>query len=85
MVKHMTQNEAIIEYIQRHGSITQRDAGLHLDVWRLSERIRELERSGISFKRSTVPFVNKYGRRGSYTRYSLEANNGKAESISNIH
>lgn len=40
----MTQNDEVIRYIEENGSITQREAGIDLDIWRLSERIREIER-----------------------------------------
>lgn len=74
----MTQVDEVVKYMQDHGSITQRDAGLHLDVWRLSERIREAVRAGFNIKKVTETYTNKYGRRVSYVRYSLGEDNGAA-------
>ena len=75
----MTQVDEVIRYIEENGSITQREAGLHLDCWRLSERIREAEAAGYTFDRKREPFTNKYGRHGSYVRYYLrEAEDGAA-------
>ena len=67
----MTQNDEVIRYIEENGSITQREAGINLEIWRLSERIREIEKAGKEIVRTRVPFINKYGRRGHYVRYSF--------------
>ena len=67
----MTQKEEVYRYLLEYGSISQMEAYTKLFVCRLSERIRELESDGISIIRTRVSFKNKYGRRGTYVRYSL--------------
>lgn len=67
----MTQKEEVYRYLLEYGSISQMEAYLKLFVCRLSERIRELESDGINIVRTRVSFKNKYGRRGTYVRYSL--------------
>lgn len=67
----MTQKEEVYRYLLENSSISQMEAYSKLLVCRLSERIRELEGDGINIIRTRVPFKNKYGRRGTYVRYSL--------------
>lgn len=62
-----TQKETVLAYLKRHGSITQREAGYELDVWRVSERIRELEQDG---HRITHTPEKRHGKR--WVRYALE-------------
>ena len=45
----MTQNERILEYLRSHDGITTMEAGDKLRIFRLSERIRELESEGFKF------------------------------------
>lgn len=68
----MTQKEEVYRYLLEYGSISQMEAYSKLLVCRLSERIRELEGEGINIVRTRISFKNKYGRSGSYVRYSLE-------------
>ena len=56
----MTQNEMVLNYIKKHGSIDQRRATLDLDIMRLGARIYDLKALG-------VPVVK-------VTRYRLDAN-----------
>lgn len=52
----MTQREAVLHYMKKHGSITQREATYNLYVSRLSACIFDLKRAGypIEAKRETV-------------------------------
>ena len=67
----MTQNERVIEYIKRFGSITTFEAFSELGITRLSARIFDLEAIGYSFNRETISKVNRMGDKVSFTRYSL--------------
>lgn len=63
----MTQKEAIVDYIDRHGSITSRDAMIHLNVYRLASRINELR------KVYDIETVNEQGENGHiYARYFIK-------------
>ena len=44
-----TQNERILQYLRSHDGITTMEAGDKLRIFRLSERIRELESEGFKF------------------------------------
>lgn len=55
----MTQNEMVLDYIKKHGSIDQRRATIDLDIMRLGARIYDLKALG-------VPVVK-------VTRYRLDA------------
>lgn len=67
----MTQNERVIEYIKRFGSISTYEAFTELGITRLSARIFELQEAGHEFDRETVHSINRMGESVSYTRYSL--------------
>lgn len=67
----MTQNQALLKYLKTHKGITQWDAADKLGILRLSERIRELERSGHYIRHSRNAKENRYGHRVGFVRYSL--------------
>ena len=46
----MTQKEKIINYMQKNGFITTRDAGIRLNIWDLQSNIRDLKNDGIEIK-----------------------------------
>ena len=63
----MTQNEKIVEFIERNGSITSRDAMLSLNIYRLASRINELR------KIYDIETVNEQGENGKYyARYFIK-------------
>lgn len=68
----MSQNEMIIDYIVKHGSITPKDAVNELDIWRLASRITDLKRKGMKIKTTYVPFTKRDGKKSHYARYELE-------------
>lgn len=74
----MTQVDEVIKYMKENGSITQREAGLELDIWRLSERIREAKKAGYDIYKTNESHKNKYGRPVSYARYYLGEEDGAA-------
>lgn len=67
----MTQNERIIAYIEKFGSISTFEAFSELGITRLAARIYELGEAGYDFDRQTVKTTNRLGEAISYTRYSL--------------
>ena len=68
----MTQNDRIIEYIKRFGSISTYEAFTELGITRLSARIYDLQAVGYDFNRETVCAINRLGETVYYTRYSLK-------------
>ena len=68
----MTQNERIIDYIKRFGSITTFETFTELGITRLSARIYDLTAEGYDFERVTEHSTNRLGEKVSYTRYSLK-------------
>ena len=66
-----TQNERIIEYINKFGSITQLQALQDLGVMRLASRMSDLKRLGypVVSKKETV--TNRFGEKTPIARYSF--------------
>lgn len=67
----MTQNERIKEYLEKHGSITPREADRELGIMRLSARVLELRADGLNIRTEKETSRNKYGESVSYARYVL--------------
>lgn len=68
----ISQAQLIYKHMLEHGSISQRDAVIHYDCYRLSARIADLKAKGIQIKKENVKSKNKYGHHVSYARYSLK-------------
>lgn len=68
----MTQSEAIIAYIRKHGSITQMEAASVIGCYRLGARIWELKRDGYPIHTENVTRRRIDGRRITFARYSLK-------------
>ena len=71
----MTQEEKILDYMERHGSITPLEAMNELGVMRLGARIYDLKESGIKIITETVKGKNRDGEPTRYARYRLEKEN----------
>lgn len=67
----MTQNEKIVDYMKRFGSITQFEAITDLGVMRLASRISDLRRQGVQIKSETVTVKNRFQEDCHISRYSL--------------
>lgn len=65
----MTQNEKVLAYIQKHGSITPREAFNEFDIMRLASRISDLKKLGHPITSVTETRTNSYGEKKSYARY----------------
>ena len=70
----VSQCEKIVEYMKKHGSITQLDAYLDIGCWRLASRISDLKRKGYSIKREMITVKNRYGEDVQVAKYSLIEN-----------
>jgi hypothetical protein len=68
----MTQAEKILDYMERHGSITPLEAVNELGVMRLGARIFDLKESGIEIVTERVTEKNRFGEVCNFARYRLE-------------
>ena len=67
-----TQNQRILDYIDRFGSITQLDALKDLGVMRLASRISDLRRLGYPIISTNEPVKNRFGETCHIKRYSIK-------------
>lgn len=67
----MTQCERIVEYINRHGSITPLEAVNDLGCMRLASRITDLRQSGVPIKSEWEEGKNRHGEKTRYKRYFI--------------
>ena len=66
-----TQNERIIEYIHKFGSITQLQALQDLGVMRLASRMSDLKRLGYPAISQKETVTNRFGEKTPIARYSF--------------
>jgi len=67
----MTQINQLKAYFKANKAITQLTAMRDMGILRLSERIREMERSGWSFEHNTVTVPTRSGKPARVTEYVL--------------
>lgn len=65
----MTQEQRILEYLDKHGEITQRDA-VRLGCYRLSARIHDIRQRGIVIKSDTRTVKNADGSHSNIAVYT---------------
>lgn len=71
-VKHIpTQNDRIIDYIKRFGSITQLEALQDLGVMRLASRISDLRKLGYPIIGEQEVVKNRFGEDCHIKRYKI--------------
>lgn len=69
----MSQNQMILDYLERNGSITQNEATDQLGCTRLGARIWELKNErGIKISRTMVDGTNRFGAKTRYARYTIQ-------------
>lgn len=68
----MSQNGRIIDYLTRHGSITQLDAMRDLGIMRLGARVFDLKERGYNIQTVMVEDLNRFGELTRYARYYLK-------------
>lgn len=71
MTEKMTQCARIAEYLQKHGSITQKEAITDLGCFRLASRICDLKRMGYDITGEMVPVQNRFGETCRIKKYSM--------------
>ena len=65
------QAQKILEYMRKHGSITQKEAVGKFNCYRLSARIFELKEQGHNIISDRVPFKSEDGEADNFVRYTL--------------
>lgn len=68
--KKMTQTRRVLDYMERHGSITQQEAIEAFSCYRLAAKIFKLRKEGYVIETVRVPFRNEYTD-GYYAVYKL--------------
>jgi len=78
MMQHsnLTQNQRILDYMERYGSITQLEALNACSVMRLASRISDLRRKGHPIEGQMVKVTNKYGETCRVKRYYMGSGSG---------
>ena len=66
-----TQNQKILDYMEKFGGITQYEALFDLGVMRLASRISDLRRAGHDIKSETITVKNRFEEECHVSRYSL--------------
>ena len=67
-----TQNQRVLEYMEKHGGITQLEALTEIGVMRLASRISDLKRRGYPITSRMQAVKNRYGETCHVKRYSME-------------
>lgn len=76
-----TQNERIIEYIDKFGGITQLEALRDLGVMRLASRISDLRKQEYPIQSTIETVKNRFGEKCHIKRYSFYDERGNAECL----
>lgn len=66
------QHEKILDYCEKHGSITVREAFVELNINSPTKRISELRRAGYAVEQETLTRINSSGRKVRYVRYQIK-------------
>ena len=67
----MTQSQRILEHLERHGSITQKDAIDNYGIMRLASRVNDLRKQGYPIQTEMVKGRNRYDEETRYARYRM--------------
>lgn len=68
-----TQENKVLEYIQKFGSITKLDAFKDLGITRLSAKIYNLKKEGHDIVGETIKVTNRFGEEGHVKKYMFAA------------
>lgn len=67
----ISQCEKIVEYMKKHGSITQIEAFVDIGCFRLASRINDLKRQGYAIRREMITVKNRDKEDVQVAKYSL--------------
>ncbi|MDR0979479.1 MAG: helix-turn-helix domain-containing protein [Lachnospiraceae bacterium] len=68
----MTQEQRVLDYIDKYGSITSLEAFQDLGITRLSAKIYNLKKDGYEVSDKTEKCKNRYGDDVTYKRYTVK-------------
>lgn len=66
-----TQNDRLLNYLERHGDIDPLRALSELGVFRLAARVNDLRRTGVKIHKTMVSVTNRFGESCRVARYRL--------------
>lgn len=66
-----TQNDRLLNYLERHGDIDPLRALSELGIYRLGARIFDLKSAGVQITRSMVKVTNRFGEACCVALYKL--------------
>lgn len=72
-----TQNQRILDYIDKHGSITALEAMRDIGCMRLAARIADLKELGYPIVSETVTVDNRYGEKCHVKKYRMDEENAE--------
>lgn len=67
----MTQNQAIVDYLKKHKSITTWESIEQIGCTRLSARIADLKELGYKFSKNKKEVTNRNGNKVLVTEYTM--------------
>ena len=70
-MENQKQKDRILEYMQKHGSITSLEAFEKIGCTRISARIWDLRSDGYIIASTRESGLNRFGERTNYVRYVL--------------
>lgn len=79
MTDTRSQRTKILEYCAHHGSITNRDANVKLDINSPTKRISELVKAGYDVEKVKETRVNSSGREVRFIRYYIRDGENHAD------
>ena len=68
----MTQKERVLRHIEKFGSITSWEAIQDYGITRLSDCIFRLRKEGHKIGSDNLPFTNRFGEKGYFSKYFLQ-------------
>ena len=74
----MTQHQKVLNYIEKHGSITPFEAFRDLGITKLATRISEMRKRGKEFKIEMVQGKNRDEEPVRYAKYSFPESDNEA-------
>ena len=69
--KRLSQCQRLVQYMDKHGSITRLESSCELFIFELAARINNLEARGWVFSKIRETRINSFGEKKSFTRYSI--------------
>lgn len=75
MSAKQNQTARVLEFMEKHGGITQLEALSEISVMRLASRVSDLRKLGYPIESETVTVCNRYGEKCRVKRYRLAVMN----------